>query len=203
MRRRPHITRMCQYCMLDACWSLRSSHAFSKREQLYHWLESAPVAITVLVLVSVDCVILGVQLMIDLEALQSVSHVIIETLHISSIVILSVFVVEVLLKVFAMGVKWLKSPWDVFDGTIVIVSWALDISLSAGDVASASSFLIVLRLWRVARIIHGFVNAAHVKAEKRVTKWKRRYAELQIKYEKLQAAHARALAKLSRHGNSS
>jgi len=136
-------------------------------------------------LVILDCVLVLVQLMIDLDAFV-VSHDILEVMHIVSILILGTFVVEVTLKMFAMGLRYFKSPWELFDGSIVISSFTLDVIYSANDAKTAASLLIILRLWRLARVVHGFVHAARAKANKRVAKYKRRLAELQKKYNKLE-----------------
>lgn len=51
------------------------------------------------------------------------------------------------------------------------VSLILDVTLS-GTAATSSSLLIILRLWRLGRIVHGIVHAATAKANKRVQRYR-------------------------------
>ena len=46
-----------------------------------------------------------------------------------------------------------------FDALVVVVSWALDVAATSDDAVSGFGLLIVLRLWRITRIMHGVVHS--------------------------------------------
>ena len=69
---------------------------------------------------------------------------------------------------------WVKSSWEqalswlfflcvqLFDALIVIVSFSLDIVFrNREDAASGVGLLVILRLWRVARILNGGLSLFH------------------------------------------
>lgn len=64
--------------------------------------------------------------------------------------------VELSGKIFAYRLEFLHHKFEVFDGIVVVVSFILDIVyISKEDAFDAMGLLILLRLWRVARIING------------------------------------------------
>lgn len=64
--------------------------------------------------------------------------------------------VEIAVKIFAFRLDFFKSKMEVFDAIIVVVSFVLDIVYaSAEGVESAVGLIIILRLWRVTRILNG------------------------------------------------
>lgn len=79
-----------------------------------------------------------------------------EVLHYMSIAILSIFLLELCVKLFAMGKHFFTQKMEVIDGVVVIVSFALDIAfLDHEGLASATSLLVILRLWRIGRVVNG------------------------------------------------
>ncbi|XP_059160089.1 voltage-gated hydrogen channel 1-like [Physella acuta] len=118
-------------------------------------------------------------------------------LHALSLAILSLFMIEVSLKVFIEGKHLLKQPAEVFDAIVVIVSFTLDVVFSFISVASAAQdaagLMVLLRLWRVTRIINGVILSVKLDAKKKIDVMKRalRHAEhenkrLQHKVDKLE-----------------
>ena len=68
--------------------------------------------------------------------------------------------IEIAVKIFAFRLDFFKSKMEVFDAIIVVVSFVLDIVYaSAEGVESAVGLIIILRLWRVTRILNGKVSA--------------------------------------------
>ena len=64
--------------------------------------------------------------------------------------------VELVGKLYAYRLEFFQHKFEVFDGVVVVVSFVLDIVFVANeDVLDGVGFLILLRLWRVARIING------------------------------------------------
>ncbi|GFO17860.1 voltage-gated hydrogen channel 1 [Plakobranchus ocellatus] len=81
--------------------------------------------------------------------------------HLGSMVILSVLLLETMLKVFAMGKKLQHHKLEVFDAIVVAISWSLDIAFWEGIWAhpgtKAATLLTYLLPWRVVRIVNSFV----------------------------------------------
>ncbi len=76
--------------------------------------------------------------------------------HYLSLSLLTFFMVELSGKIYAYRLELLHHKFEVFDGIVVVVSFILDIVyISKEDVFDAMGLLILLRLWRVARIING------------------------------------------------
>jgi len=84
--------------------------------------------------------------------------------HILSVVILILFMVELLLKIWIYGQEFFSSPFEVLDLVVVTVSLACDLVIV--ELLEQSSelrltaetvviLLMMLRLWRVVRISHG------------------------------------------------
>lgn len=79
-----------------------------------------------------------------------------EVLHYCSIVILSIFLLEICAKLFAMGKEFFYHKMEIIDAVIVIISFALDIAfIDAEGLASAFGLLVLLRLWRIGRVVNG------------------------------------------------
>ncbi len=73
-----------------------------------------------------------------------------------SIGILSIFMIEIIVKIFAFRLDFFKSKMEVFDAIIVIVSFILDVYFASEEgIESAGGLLIIFRLWRVTRILNG------------------------------------------------
>lgn len=79
-----------------------------------------------------------------------------QVFHYLSLSVVTFFMVELVGKLFAYRLEFFHHNFEVFDGLVVLVSFVLDIILIFHeDVFSAMGLLILLRLWRVARIING------------------------------------------------
>lgn len=66
------------------------------------------------------------------------------------------FLLETVVKVCAFGLAFLRLGWEIFDAVVVLVAFTLDVLLQHSH-SSANGFglVIILRLWRVARILNG------------------------------------------------
>ena len=79
-----------------------------------------------------------------------------EVLHYMSIAILSIFLLELCVKLFVMGKQFFHHKMEILDAVIVIVSFALDIAfIDQEGVAGAFALLVILRLWRIGRVVDG------------------------------------------------
>jgi len=123
------------------------------------------------------------------------AHHLTHTCHTLSIVILCIFMVELLLKIWIHGKEFFRSAFEVLDLVIVTLSLVCDLVIarmaeSGGEgengivaVETANILLIVMRCWRIVRIVHGFYEIQYMDNE-RVEK------QLQVKdaeIERLQA----------------
>ncbi|XP_074640405.1 voltage-gated hydrogen channel 1-like [Tubulanus polymorphus] len=145
------------------------------RSKLQHVLHTNKFQIGVVVLVIIDCLLVIGELLIELEVFalnghSDVPHV----LHYMSIAILSIFMIELLVKVYAFRLEFFKQKLEVFDGIIVIVSFVLDIVfIKKEGITEAIGLIILLRLWRVARILNGIIMSVKVQADKKIHKERR------------------------------
>lgn len=76
--------------------------------------------------------------------------------HYFSLALLTFFMVELMGKLYAYRWEFFEHKFEVFDGLIVVISFVLDIVfIFHEDAFDGLGLLILLRLWRVARIING------------------------------------------------
>lgn len=79
-----------------------------------------------------------------------------QVFHYLSLGLVTFFVVELAGKLFAYRLEFFDHKFEVFDGLVVVVSFVLDVAfLFHEDAFDGVGLLILLRLWRVARIING------------------------------------------------
>jgi len=130
---------------------------YSTREKVRHWLSSKIGHYFVLGLVGLDVAGIVAAFIIDLfkcekrwgdvgwdEAL--------EALDIISLVFSCLFMLELLASLWAFGAGYFRSKFHVVDSLVVVGGFILDISLH-GAIEEAASLIVVLRLWRVFKII--------------------------------------------------
>ncbi|XP_045052507.2 transmembrane protein 266 isoform X1 [Desmodus rotundus] len=124
----------------------------------------------------VACVILVVilltlELLIDIKLLQfSSAFQFAGVIHWISLVILSVFFSETVLRIVVLGIwDYIENKIEVFDGAVIILSLA---PMVASTVANgprspwdAISLIILLRIWRVKRVIDAYVLPVKVEME--------------------------------------
>ncbi|XP_076984593.1 transmembrane protein 266 [Tamandua tetradactyla] len=124
----------------------------------------------------VACVILVVilltlELLIDIKLLQfSSAFQFAGVIHWISLIILSVFFSETVLRVVVLGVwDYIENKIEVFDGAVIILSLA---PMVASTVANgprspwdAISLIIMLRIWRVKRVIDAYILPVKVELE--------------------------------------
>ncbi|NKB19767.1 MAG: ion transporter [Alphaproteobacteria bacterium] len=111
------------------------------RAWLREWVESAPFRYTVLVIIFINAIILG------LETSPGVMASVGDTLHLIDKIILWVFVVELVLRMYAHGLRFFLDPWGVFDFVIVTIALV--------PASEQFSVLRALRILRALRLISG------------------------------------------------
>ena len=79
-----------------------------------------------------------------------------QALHYTTIGMLCMFVVEVGVRVLALRRQFCRRRMELFDAVVVVSTFTLAIIFSKDDsVRSSAGLLILLRLWRVAKILNG------------------------------------------------
>ncbi|KAM6340725.1 voltage-gated hydrogen channel 1 isoform 1-T1 [Alca torda] len=113
--------------------------------------------ILVVCLVILDALLVLGELLMDLKIIHPDKYNITpKVFHYLSLSILTIFLVEVGFKVFVYRREFFHHKFEVLDGVVVVVSFILDIVLIFREHEfEAVGLLILLRLWRVARIING------------------------------------------------
>ena len=77
-------------------------------------------------------------------------------LHYMSLTILSIFMVELFFKLIALGKEFFHHKLEIFDAFVIISSFILDIiSLVYEEAFAALELLVLLRLWRIVRVVNG------------------------------------------------
>ncbi|MGH0123610.1 UNVERIFIED_CONTAM: hypothetical protein FKN15_050212 [Acipenser sinensis] len=137
-----------------------SLHSITFRDSLRKLFSSHKFQVSVVCLVILDAVFVLCELLLDLAIIKQDDHKIpSQVFHYLSLALLTFFMVELFGKLFAYRLEFFHHKFEVFDGVVVIVSFILDIVyISHEDAFDGVGLLILLRLWRVARIVNG--NAA-------------------------------------------
>lgn len=146
----------------------------SFRDSLRKLYSTERFQIVVVCLVVLDAIFVLCELLIDLSIIEADHHRIApQVFHYLSLALLTFFMVELAGKIFAYRLEFLHHKFEVFDGIVVVVSFILDIIyISKEDAFDAMGLLILLRLWRVARIINGILVSVQNRANHRVEKLK-------------------------------
>uniref|UniRef100_A0A8D2IY82 Transmembrane protein 266 n=1 Tax=Varanus komodoensis TaxID=61221 RepID=A0A8D2IY82_VARKO len=129
-------------------------------------LNSFLVACVVLVVI-----LLTLELLIDIKLLHfSSAPQFAGVIHWISLVILSVFFSETILRIVVLGIwDYIENKIEVFDGAVIILSLAPMVASTVANGPSspwdAISLIITLRIWRVKRIIDAYVLPVKVEME--------------------------------------
>lgn len=144
--------------------------------------------ILVVCLVILDALLVLGELLMDLKIIQPDKYNITpKVFHYLSLSILTVFLVEVGFKVFVYRREFFHHKFEVLDGIVVVVSFILDVVLIFREHEfEAVGLLILLRLWRVARIINGIILSVKTRSEQQVSKLKQANLKLATKVEQLE-----------------
>ncbi|NWX17996.1 TM266 protein, partial [Aegotheles bennettii] len=137
-------------------------------------LNSFLVACVVLVVI-----LLTLELLIDIKLLQfSSASQFAGIIHWISLVILSVFFSETILRIVVLGIwDYIENKIEVFDGAVIILSLAPMVASTVANGPSspwdAISLIITLRIWRVKRIIDAYVLPVRVEMEMMIQQYEK------------------------------
>ncbi|XP_064612741.1 voltage-gated hydrogen channel 1-like isoform X2 [Liolophura sinensis] len=142
------------------------------REKTRYILQTTKFQIAVILLVILDCLFVICELLLDLRVFTlEEGHVAPEVFHYFSLSILAIFMVEIAVRLYVLRLEFLKHKLEVFDAIVVVVSFILDIVFrNSQGPESGVGLLVVLRLWRVTRILNGIVMSVKKQSEKKVEK---------------------------------
>lgn len=180
----------------------------SFRDSLRRLYSTERFQIVVVCLVVLDAIFVLCELLIDLSIIQADHHRIApQVFHYLSLALLTFFMVELSGKIYAYRLEFLHHKFEVFDAIVVVVSFILEIVyISKEDAFDAMGLLILLRLWRVARIINGIILSVKNRAHHKVQKIKEineklvhQVNELQERNTKMDQENARLRAILKQH----
>ncbi|XP_028316018.1 voltage-gated hydrogen channel 1 [Gouania willdenowi] len=166
----------------------------SFRDALKRLYSSERFQVLVVILVVLDAMFVLGELLIDLSVIKlDHGHVAPEVFHYLSLALLTFFMVELGGKLYAYRMEFFQHKFEVFDGLVVVVSFVLDtVFIFHEDAFDGMGLLILLRLWRVARIINGILLSVKTRADQRLHKLKESYdhlvsrvTELQERYDKM------------------
>ncbi|KAI4787667.1 hypothetical protein KUCAC02_036319, partial [Chaenocephalus aceratus] len=164
--------------------------------------------VVVVCLVILDAIFVLAELLIDLSVIKlEHDHIAPEVFHYLSLALLTFFMVELFGKLFAFRLEFFQHKFEVFDGLVVTVSFILDIVfIFHEDAFDGTGLLILLRLWRVARIVNGILVSLKTRAHQKLHKLKESYdhlvqrvTELQERSDALGQENQRLQALLKKH----
>ncbi|MDJ0995171.1 MAG: ion transporter [Dinoroseobacter sp.] len=125
------------------------------RARLAEWIESPRIRFTIIGIIIFNAILLGME---TSPALMSTAGPLIVALDRAC---LTIFVIEIAIKMFAFGPRFFRSGWNVFD--FLIVGIALVPAAQGLSVLRALRILRVLRVISVAprlrRVVEGFITA--------------------------------------------
>lgn len=108
----------------------------------------------------------------------------IQILQSISLAILTLFIIELMFKLYVLRLDFFKSKMEIFDYTIVVVSWSLDIVFFNHD-EHTMNLLIFLRLWRLIRIIHAIAVSMRAPVEHQLEQEKCAHQVTEARLDKL------------------
>ncbi|XP_030075933.1 voltage-gated hydrogen channel 1 [Microcaecilia unicolor] len=128
--------------------------------------------IAIVCLVVIDALFVLCEILLDLEIIKpDTHHIAPQVFHYLSLSVLTFFVVEIFGKLYAYRLEFFHHKFEILDAVVVLISFIIDIIYIAQEnLFQAVGLLILLRLWRVARIINGIIVSIKTTAEEKITK---------------------------------
>jgi len=131
------------------------------RHNLGEFLEGHKLQSFMAILLFMDVFCVVVELLISTNIIRNDTESAVraeESLHICSLFILCLFALEICLLIVSFGLSFFKHPWYVLDFIVIFSSLFLDIFLHSDE----AELLLILRLWRVVRILHGLYTIREI-----------------------------------------
>ncbi|CAD0089388.1 unnamed protein product [Aureobasidium mustum] len=150
--------------------SERSDSTFeTARRYTRRYLNSKFGHYAILLLVSLDCTCIFSEFVIQILSCEgriseSRGHVAQEAIGIVGLVFSCLFMLELLASIWAFGFRFFRSKFHCFDATVIVASFIVDVLLR-GILEEVASLVIILRLWRVFKIMEELSVGAQEQTE--------------------------------------
>ncbi|KAM5199881.1 voltage-gated hydrogen channel 1 isoform 1-T4 [Hipposideros larvatus] len=144
--------------------------------------------VIVICLVILDALLVLAELILDLKIIQpDKNNYAARVFHYMSIAILTFFMMEIFFKLYVFRLEFFHHKFEILDAVVVVVSFILDIVLLFQEHEfEALGLLILLRLWRVARIINGIIISVKTRSERQLLRLKQMNIQLAAKIQHLE-----------------
>ena len=131
----------------------------SIRKKVKLFLQSNRLHALVIVFILLDIICVAGEVIISAE--KHTHHSIEKLEHVFKYLgfsILTLFVVELIFKFMFLRKEFLASKLEIFDAIVILVSFGIEVAFLFQELTVAWSLVVLLRLWRLARIINGKNN---------------------------------------------
>lgn len=139
---------------------------------LAHILNTTKMQIFIICLIILDVVFVVTSILITANVVELYGrprNTIPYVLHCLSLSLLAIFLIEILFKVISMKLEYFKSKMEVFDGIVVIATLSLEIILWVrGMMYTGVGMLILLRLWRITKILNEIILSVKIQADRKL-----------------------------------
>ncbi|KAH9502896.1 Voltage-gated hydrogen channel 1 [Bulinus truncatus] len=174
--------------MLDILMSSPEAHAGvrSFRMKIFLILNSSKFMMAIIVLVILDICLILTELFLELAFLKKGMKLPeeLEMLFLGlSLSILIIFVFEIILRIYAMGLSFFKHFLELMDASVIIVSLVIDLYtlMRNHNVIMAADLIILFRLWRVTRLFTGFISSLKMQNAIKACEEEHKYREMEHK----------------------
>lgn len=142
--------------------------------------------VIIICLVILDALLVLAELILDLNIIQ-LNNYVAQVFHYLSIAILFFFMMEIFFKIFVFRLEFFHHKFEILDALVVVVSFILDIVLLFREHEfEALGLLILLRLWRVARIINGIIISVKTRSDRQLLRLRQTNSQLAAKIQHLE-----------------
>uniref|UniRef100_A0A2K6S9M0 Voltage-gated hydrogen channel 1 n=1 Tax=Saimiri boliviensis boliviensis TaxID=39432 RepID=A0A2K6S9M0_SAIBB len=144
--------------------------------------------VIIICLVVLDTLLVLADLILELNIIQTdKNHYATKVFHYMSVTILSIFMMEIIFKLYVFRLEFFHHKFEILDAVVVVVSFVLDVVLLLRKHDfEALGLLILLRLWRVARIINGIIISVKTRSERQLLRLKQMNVQLAAKIQHLE-----------------
>ncbi|KAM6166762.1 voltage-gated hydrogen channel 1 [Erethizon dorsatum] len=158
------------------------------RAKLRKLFSSHRFQVIIICLVVLDALLVLAELILDLKIIKpDKNKYAAQVFHCMSIAILAFFMMEIFFKIFVFRLEFFHHKFEILDTVVVVVSFVLDIVLLFQEHEfEALGLLILLRLWRVARIINGIIISVKTRSERQLLRLKQMNIQLATKIQHLE-----------------
>lgn len=155
------------------------------RSRLRKLFSSHRFQVIIICLVVLDTLLVLAELFLDFKITKQDYAV--KAFHYMSFAILAFFMLEIFFKIFVFRLEFFHHKFEIMDTVVVVVSFVIDlILLFKNHHLEALGLLILLRLWRVARIINGIIISVKTHSERQILRLKQINIQLATKIQHLE-----------------